>query len=106
MIVVMTMLYCHFTCFNWLGLKALKLVALSGGRLGGGVGCGWARFCQTRVKILVLTTCCFSFYCFLSFLIVCYMLSICLSIKTMKTALLVERLGGGRVGAVRHTLDF
>ena len=38
MIVVMTMLYCHFTCFNWLGLKALKLVALSGGRLGGGVG--------------------------------------------------------------------
>ena len=81
MLVVMAMFYCHFTCFNWLGLKALKLVALSGGRLGGGVGCGWARFCQTRVKILALTAGCFSFYRFLSFLIVSYMLPICLSLR-------------------------
>ena len=104
MLVVMAMLYCHFTCFNWLGLKALKLVALSGGRLGGWMG--WERFCQTRIRILVLKHAVFLFIVFFSILIVCYMLSICLSVKTMKTALLVERLGGGRVGAIRHTLDF
>ena len=48
MLVVMAMLYCHFTCFNWLGLKALKLVALSGGRLGGGVGCLGEALSDTR----------------------------------------------------------
>ena len=95
MLVVMAMLYCHFTCFNWLGLKALKLVALSGGRLGGWMG--WERFCQTRIKILALTTCCFFFLSFFVFLN-CFLYVAYLSI--------VERLGGGRFEAIRHTLDF